>query len=247
MKRGRSHVHVYGGGRAGPLAAVVLGAVLLAVASPAHAQGCWWDGEGGGGCDFGFDEGGSDTSGSDDDNFWDILGVWLAVIFALISTGVFIMGAILVRRRRLSVGAYLERLDQTYALYRHDPDEAIPRLAALREEVRQRYTAGRLEDAPFLELEKRITGYISRMRLAEVEETVPDLPVRIRQEVERLVSDGTVSQKDLEKIEELASRSRLAKGKREPLMALLEDWAEQDMAPDPAPPREERKAAAPSY
>lgn len=175
-----------------------------------------------------------------DDNFWDILGVVLSVLAMLGSITVFIIAGILLRRRRYAVGTYLQRLDQTYAQYKDDPPQGVVHLSMLRHEVRRRYTAGRLEDAPYLELEKRVMQYIARMRMVELEQTVPDLPKRIEAEVDRLIGDGNVSQRDIERILDAATGSRVARAKREALADLMERWAHQDLTgggpvPDPHP------------
>lgn len=222
---------------------VALFAVIL-VAPVSHAQsGCKFNSDGSFECYS--DEGGGE--GGSGDSFWDVGGFWLGLISLLLAIAAIVVGSILVRHRRQSVGAYLERLDMTYAAFKDQPAEGIPRLAQLREEVRQRYTTGRLEDAPFLELEKRVTQYMARLRIIEIHAHVPQLPTKLVQEVERLVADGNVSPNDLARVEQLATRSRLSKAKKEPLLGLLASWAAQDQSVEAGPVAPVPRQAAAGY
>lgn len=166
----------------------------------------------------------------DEGRDWSGLDIFLGVLGILITVVGAIFALVKVRQRRATVGTYLKRVEATYAKGRNDPPAALPDLVGIRSEVRRHYTKGRLEDAPYLELEKRITQYIGRLRLAELERAVPSLPAPVRARAEGLLADGIVSPDDVEAISAQASRSRVANAKRTGLVALFEAWARDDEA-----------------
>ncbi len=137
-----------------------------------------------------------------------------------------------VRMRRRTLADFVRAVETTYAQSKAAPAEGVPKLALLRQEVRHRHTKGRIEDAQFFELDKRITGYLTRLRVMEVEHRFPGLPPTYLAELRHLVGDGVVSRADATRLSSHASLWRLPQATRDELNALLETWALEDRGED---------------
>jgi hypothetical protein len=164
----------------------------------------------------------------DEDGGWTGLDVGLGIAGLVLTLAGAAFATYKVRQRRATVGHFLRRVETTYAQARTDPPRGLPLLVAVRGEVRAHYTKGRLEDAPYLELEKRITSYIGRLRVAELDREVPALPATLRGHAERLLVDGLVSAADVDAIARYVVRSRVAKAKREGVLNLFAAWSRED-------------------
>ncbi len=161
---------------------------------------------------------------------WDALDVALTVGTILASVLASAAGVVIVRRRRRAVGTYLKRLEASFTRSKEDPAVGLQDLLALREEINARYQQGRLEDAPFLDLLRRIGHYLARVRMANLHQVAPSLPPKVTDVVLRCVEDGVVTVSDLQRIEEQARRSRVPAATRAQLMALVDSWSKQDEA-----------------
>lgn len=132
------------------------------------------------------------------------------------------------RQRRRSLSDLLQSADKTYTAAKDAPESGIPQLVNLRMEVRHRHERGRLEDTQYLELDKRITDYIVRLRLLEVDRQFSGLPHAFLHEVRRLVGDGAVSKSEAALVELHAGTYRVPEPHRTNLVRLVRSWANDD-------------------
>jgi hypothetical protein len=135
-----------------------------------------------------------------------------------------------VRARRKALTQAMLDLDRAYADTKAAPEQGIPRLAALRAAIRQRHANGRLDDGHYLELDKRATDYIVRLRFLDLDRRFLGLPPALLGEVRRLVGDGHVSHEDVELVERHAAAFRLPEPRRGELVALVQSWCTEDVA-----------------
>lgn len=173
------------------------------------------------------DEGGSSTQAS----AWDKIGVGLAVVGLVGSAGAGGYTLYRVRTRRRELTSVLTDIETTYARSKSDPEIGITRLASIRADVRARHEKGRIDDAHFLELDKRATEYLAKLRMLEIDRRFASLPPLLLAEVRRLLADGVVSQSEADLIEVRASVYRIGEPARSQLVALARRWAGDDEAP----------------
>lgn len=143
------------------------------------------------------------------------------------------------RARRRTLSDFVSAVERTYAQHKASPAEGVPRLLTLRSEVRARHERGRLEDAQFFELEKRINDYVLRLRLAELERAFPDLPHTLLGEIRHRLADGLVTEEDAVYLERQAALHHLPSVVRERFGQVLAAWSREDRplaeAAPPAP------------
>ena len=137
-----------------------------------------------------------------------------------------------VRLRRRTLADFVLAVERAYAQHKANPREGVPRLLELRGEVRERHERGRLEDAQFFELEKRIQQYVLRLRMSELERAFPDLPPALLAEARHRLADGVVTEEDAVHLERQATRLHVPTPTRERFGATLATWARED-APRP--------------
>lgn len=213
--------------------AILLGSLALALASVATAQKtCTIEQPGGGTVEYACGAGLDDESAAqaDDDPWWadNRTQAVLAVsgIVGSASAGAYTFYRVRVRRRTLA--DFVRAAERTYAESKAEPWVGAPKLASLRHDVRSRHESGRLEDAQFLELDKRISSYLSRVRMLEVERRFPDLPPAFVSDLRRLTDDGVVSRADAQRLGAHPALWRTAAATRAELVALLDAWAVED-------------------
>lgn len=169
--------------------------------------------------------------GPDESQEWYERGdvqVGLAVLGFAGSGGAAAFAYFRTRQRRRSLSDLLQSADRTYTQAKDSPESGIPHLVSLRMEVRHRHERGRLEDAQYLELDKRITDYIIRLRLLELDRQFSGLPAAFLQEVRRLVGDGAVSKSEAALVELHAGAHRVPEPHRTNLIRLVRGWAHED-------------------
>jgi type II secretory pathway pseudopilin PulG len=141
-----------------------------------------------------------------------------------------------VRARRRALTDALAAIEGAYAGARSDPAECAARLAELRAHVRAQHDKGRLDDAHFLELDRRAASYLARLRLLELDRRFGHLPPLLLAEIRRLLADGTLSATEADLIEVRAAAYRVPDAARAELVALTRAWAEEDVAGERAAP-----------
>ena len=217
-------------------ATLVLLALLLATASTASAQVCKMqaggmvmeypcgDGDG--------DEAGTSSNGTD----WDKLGVILAIVGILGSLGAAAFTYHRVRSRRKTLVVTLAAVDRAYLDAKTDPDAGITRLMELRAQIRQQHDAHKMDDAHFLELDRRAVQYLAKLRLLEIDRRFAHLPPLLLAEIRRLLSDGVLSQAEADLVEVRAAAYRVPEPTRAELAGLTRRWASEDgSGHEPAP------------
>lgn len=139
-----------------------------------------------------------------------------------------------VRSRRRTLTGLLASIERTYAAAKSDPGTGAMRLAEVRAEVRAAHDRNRLDDAHFLELDKRATQYLTNLRMLEIEREFATLPPALLAEIRRLVGDGGLSQTEADLIEVRAAAYRIPDAQRARLAGIIRGWAATD-APPAAP------------
>lgn len=151
-----------------------------------------------------------------------------------------------VRRRRHSLAGYLRTIEEAYALGKSDPHEGARRLVAVRTEVRARFHAGKLDDAHFLELDKRATESVLKLRLLWLDQRYPSLPPALLAQVRTLISDGNVSEADVALLQRALAAHLVPLRAREDVVATLRAWVREDGNESaPVPVTVHEPAAAP--
>jgi hypothetical protein len=144
-----------------------------------------------------------------------------------------------VRERRKALTAAIRAIETTYAETKATPEIGIPRLVALRQDLRARHQAGKLDDGNFLDLDKRVTDHIVRLRVLDLDRRFLGLPPALMAEVRRLVGDGHVSAEDVDLVERHATAFRVPEPRLSELVSLVRSWCGEDVAPEggaPLPP-----------
>jgi hypothetical protein len=218
--------------------AALLLTVLLALALPgAAAQTCKMEYNGmvmeypcGSG------ESAPQENGSDGASWWDKLGVYLAVIGILGSLGAAGYTYHRVRSRRRALVVTLAAVDRAYLDAKNDPDAGIARLNELRAQVRVQHDNGKMDDSHFLELDRRVLQYLSKLRLLEIDRRFAHLPPLLLAEIRRLLADGILSQAEADLVEVRAAAYRVPETTRAELARLTRRWATEDGGgAEPAP------------
>jgi hypothetical protein len=209
------------------LVALVLaadGAVAQCRENPDGSINCDWGGGGGSGGGDGFS-----WTGNTAQTIYGILGLFVMLPGALYTYHK-------VRTRRKTLAQYLQDVEATYARSKQAPARGLDQLAHTRAEVRYRYEKGRLEDAQFLELDRRIGEYIGRLRMREIELRFPNLPSALWPEIKHVVQDGQLTHEEVSHIERRAKALRMAPEESQELAQALRRWILQTPAELTPPP-----------
>lgn len=172
---------------------------------------------------------------ADDENLWDRIDIWLGVLGLVGSAGAGIFAIYRVRTRRRALSVTLAAIEATYAEAKQDPATGIAKLAAMRIQVRDEHQKGRLDDIHFLELDRRASQYLIKLRLLEIDRRFANLPPLLLAEIRRLLSDGVLSTSEADLIEVRAAAYRVPEQQRAELITLTRRWASDDASNEPAP------------
>ena len=175
------------------------------------------------------------SEGGDDSNVWDQLDIWLGVLGLVGSAGAGTYAVYRVRTRRRALTVTLSAIEAAYAEAKQDPETGIVKLAAMRTQVREEHQKGRLDDIHFLELDRRASQYLVKLRLLEIDRRFPTLPPLFAAEIRRLLSDGVLSASEADLIEVRAAAYRVPEATRADLITLTRRWANDDSPAAPAP------------
>lgn len=156
------------------------------------------------------------------------------VIGSVAATGSFVFGVTRVRRRRRELRTFLDDVEATYAAAKLDPDTGLPKLQRLHDGLRASHARGRLEDGQFLELDKRLADYVTRVRLVQLERAFPHLPAALFGEIRNVLQDGALSATDLGVVEKRALALDIPVGTRRDLLAWLQRWGDGATVATPA-------------
>lgn len=172
----------------------------------------------------------AEPAGPEDQPWYDepLLQLGLAVVGLVASAGAAGYTYWRVRDRRKTLADYLAAVERTYLEAKRAPDTGIPKLVDLRAEMRARHEQGRLEDAQFLELDKRVSEHIARLRLFEIDRGFGDLPPPFLAELRHLVADGVVSEAEADLVEAHAVQHRIPEARRTTLVRVVRSWARED-------------------
>lgn len=228
-------------GKAIPLLTCML---LLSLGAPAaHAEKCVIDSPYGGRVEYDCSASADEGTAASDEPWWanNTTQAVLAVVGLAGSAAAGGYTWLRLKQRRRTLADYVLAVERTYTQHKASPDAGVPRLIELRGEVRARHEKGRLEDAQFFELDKRITDYIARLRLADIDRRFGGLPPGLLGEIRHVIADGNVTQEDCAFVDRMARHHQVPDGERARLVAALQAWTQEDgatkppAAPEPAP------------
>lgn len=221
-------------------------ALLLALAPLATAEKCVFESPGG---RMEYDCGLTDEDAEASEEAWwasSTAQAAYAVVGLAGSAGAAAYGFHRVRARRHSLAGYLRSLETAYSAGKADPLGGTRRLVELRAEVRQRFHGGKLDDAHFLELDKRATESLLKLRLLYLEQRYPSLPPTVLSQVRTLIGDGNVSEGDVALLQRALAAHLVPLRTREELLRTLRGWVHEDGGTSPPVPLVvEDRAAAP--
>ena len=174
--------------------------------------------------------------------------VWVEVGAVTASIGGGAFAAVRIRKKRRTLTEFLVAVETTYVEAKGTPGPGVERLVALRREVRALHGRGRLDDGQFLELDKRVTDHIARLRRYAVDQTFPGLPAPLAARLEMMVMDGTVSRADIDASRRAAVAAGLPALDVERIVAMMTQWALQDEGEQmvAAAPKEDAAAVMPA-
>ncbi len=157
-------------------------------------------------------------------NFWDIIGVALAILTVLVSAG-------LVLRRRARLRAYLRDVDRLRREHSEDPVALQNSLAALHRDLRRALDKGRIPTDHYGIVETRLDRAYVRARLAAFGFDYADIPHGVVVALERLIKDGEFSRADMAVAKELLANQRhIAAARKREISSVLDAWAADDEA-----------------
>lgn len=172
-----------------------------------------------------------------DESWWTSAAAQMALgivgIVGSASAGAYTIYRVRTRRRTLTVT--LAAIERAYVEAKSDPASGMSRLSELRADLRMQHEKGRLEDAQFLELDRRATQYLVKLRLLEVDRRFAMLPPLLLAEIRRLLGDGVLTPAEADLIEVRANAYRVPEHLRAELADLTRRWANEDHAGAPAP------------
>lgn len=180
---------------------------------------------------------GAPSEGDDDLAWYEKPGFQaaLGIVGLLGSAGAGGFAIYRVRTRRRALTVTLAAIEAAYATAKQDPETGIVKLAAMRTQVREEHQKGRLDDMHFLELDRRASQYLVKLRMLEIDRRFATLPPLFLAEIRRLLSDGVLSATEADLIEVRAAAYRVPEKLRAELITLTRRWASDDAAGEPAP------------
>lgn len=219
---------------------LVLGVLLVTLSLPAalaQQQMCKIESAQYGTITYPCGSGETADGGSRDDPAWyESLELWLGVVGLVGSAGAGTFAIYRVRTRRRALTVTLAAIESAYAEAKQDPETGIVKLAAMRMQVRDEHQKGRLDDIHFLELDRRASQYLVKLRLLEIDRRFANLPPLFLAEIRRLLSDGVLSTGEADLIEVRAAAYRVPEHARAELITLTRRWANDDASTgEPAP------------
>lgn len=166
----------------------------------------------------------------EDESFWTgpVAQTFYAVLGLGASGGAAFFGWTRVRRGRRTLHKVLQDVEETYATCKNEPLAGIERLNGIRAELSTRHMHGHVDDAHFLELDRKVADYTARLRVIDVQQRFPELPPDLMAEIRHLAQDGHFSDLDKAHVERRATSLRLPSAQRRELVAYLQVWAEAD-------------------
>gem|GEM_PF-3775710 len=177
-------------------------------------------------------DGGSGGAAKSSDPWWASPTTQAIVAFVGLAGSAIAGGYALyrVRARRKALTDAILSIERAYSETKGSPETGIPRLVALRQDFRALHQKGKLDDGHFLELDKRATEHIVRLRVLDLDRRFLGLPPGLMAEVRRLVGDGHVSQEDVDLVERHAAAFRVPEPRRGELVGLVRSWCTDDGA-----------------
>lgn len=126
-------------------------------------------------------------------NAWDVLRVLVPVV------GV-IGGFLLTRRRKGKFSKYLKEVDSVYAEYKLKTKRLEAELYRLRDIINEEVHKGKIDEAAYSIIEKRIEKYLVEAREQEINDRFGGLPQNLKNDLQQRVKEGHLSQEEYEKM-----------------------------------------------
>lgn len=208
----------------GPAIALIALLAILAIPVASAQEKCTMSG---GGFEFEYDC----SDGDPDKGPWwtqNETQFWLALVGIVGSLGAAGYTFYRVRTRRQKLTTTLLAIETTYVQAKSRPESGITKLVELRAQVRADHEKGKLDDGHFLELDKRATDYLVKLRLLEIDRRFATLPPLLLAEIRRLLGDGVLTSGEADLIEVRAAAYRVPDNVRRDLAELARRWAGDD-------------------
>lgn len=136
------------------------------------------------------------------ENFWDIMGMLLAILIVAATT-------FMVVRRRRSLSRYLSEIERAQAM------EDSLALKAVLLDIHHRATAdlkrGRLSEGHYVIVERRLEPLLARVRTKSVLHALQDFPYRVVLSVQEALSDNEISPAEFSDIERIIHGAPVSK------------------------------------
>ncbi len=151
-----------------------------------------------------------------------IIGIVLTLIGAL-------YGLARIRRSRATLDRELRAIEQVYITNREDPSRLEPALAERKQHVRGRLSDGRIDQAGFLLLEKRIDELGRGQRPEAIDQGLRFLPLSLVETLRAMLTDGRVTEWERRHfIDAIEKDGLLSQGQKDIVRRQIDDWFERD-------------------
>ncbi len=134
-----------------------------------------------------------------------------------------------VRKRRERLTMLLTSMESAFQNHKRAPHEGTQRLIRIRAGIRDLHKRGLVDDAQFLELDKRAGDYLVRLRLLELDQRFPALSPAVHAQIRALMADGRVTDAEADLVERQLDAAMLPAAARHDLVVTIRGWAEEDM------------------
>lgn len=156
-------------------------------------------------------------------NFWDITGIVLAVIIALV-------GLVAVARKRNALKRYLAEIDQILAAHAADARPRETALHALRDRLKRDLLRNRITDGHFVIVEGRIDKLLAGARVETLAQTFDDLPHGLLNLLQDLLADGKMAEDDFAVFDAQLAKTRLTSEAKADVRERARAWVREDAA-----------------
>jgi len=153
---------------------------------------------------------------------WEALGVILVPIGAFAAW-------IIARRKRRSISKYLTEIDDCFSHYKMKSKRCEAELYRLRDMISEELKKGSIDENAYSVLDKRIDEYLKELREHELNDKFGGMPNKLKNELNKLLEDGEISENDYEKFQGLISKSSgMEENEKEALDSLMKKWRDKD-------------------
>jgi hypothetical protein len=172
---------------------------------------------------------------------YDAWGLIMAGISGLVAILLFLFGFYRVKKKKGRLKEHMVEMDEILS-EDLDPDVIEDKLVDFEVQIREEFSQGKLEDLHFLMLEEIISSRKGEVRKAEVTQRFGRLPKNVLKDLDEMLADGKISQKEYEDFVGTISKSEsLSPSQKEELSKMIGEWEVEDMDTGQEPSSEKVK------